>query len=113
MTKLRIRSKKTAQKKKLVARRSNQLDFFFCEKDFCSRLNYSAVAGATESAGAAAESAGATVSTVATSSTTASSTATVSAASAFLSEEPQEKRDALKTTASNKTNFFIFFLIKL
>jgi hypothetical protein len=32
----------------------------------------------------------------------------VSAAAAALSEEPQEKSDALNTTASNKTNFFIF-----
>ncbi|MDE5827705.1 MAG: hypothetical protein K2H57_09060, partial [Duncaniella sp.] len=67
--------------------------------------NYSATA--TESAGAATLSAG-TESTATTSSTaTSSTTAAESAAAAALSEEPQEKSDALKTTASNKTNFFI------
>ena len=38
-------------------------------------------------------------------------TESAAAASAALSEDLQENIDTLNTTASNKTNFFIFFLI--
>ena len=88
-------------KKEAGHSQSNQLNHFFFKKvTTVLGRNYSATA--TESAGAATLSAG-TESTATTSSTTAAE----SAAAAALSEEPQEKSDALKTTASNKTNFFI------
>ena len=63
--------------------------------------NYSATAA--ESAGAATLSAGTESATTTSSTATSSTTAAVSAAAAALSEEPQEKSDALNTTASNKT----------
>ena len=47
----------------------------------------------------------------ATSTTSTVSTTTESLVLAALSEVPQENIDTLNTTASNKTNFFIFLLI--
>jgi hypothetical protein len=41
------------------------------------------------------------------------STAVESAAASVVAAPPQENKDTLNTTASNKTNFFIFKLIKL
>jgi hypothetical protein len=51
--------------------------------------------------------------TVTVSTTTAVSTAVESAEASEFALFPQENNDTLNTTASNKTNFFIFFLIKI
>jgi len=68
-------------------------------------LTVSTTAATSATAAVSVESA-----TTATSAVTVVSVTTESVASAALSDLLQEKSEALNTTASNKTNFFISFL---